>query len=107
MLTVAYLAERDGGRRCWHCHEEVAVGVQHRAAKGMGGSLDAERPSNGLILCNIFNGDIEADAAARSLAVAYGWKVSKWDDPATVPAYDALTGFWWLLRDDGTRVRVA
>lgn len=83
------------------------MGVQHRAAKGMGGNPEAERPSNGIVLCNLFNSDMEANAALRELAVAYGWKVSRWDDPATVPVYDALTGAWWLLGDDWSRRRVA
>lgn len=106
-LTVARLARRDGGRRCWHCWEEVAVGVQHRAAKGMGGYVAAERLSNGLILCNLLNSAAEADQDAAEMCLAYGWKVSKWDDPATVPALEVATGYWWLLDDIGGRRRVA
>lgn len=107
VLTVARLALRDGGRSCWHCWEDVAVGVQHRCTKGMGGSPEAERLSNGVILCNALNVAVEQDAQVAAWATAYGWKVSKWDDPAKVPVLDARTGFWWLLDDAGGRVRVA
>lgn len=106
-LTAARLAERDGGPRCWHCGVEAAIGVQHRGVKGMGGSPDAERPSNGIVLCNALNVAVEQDADVAAWSEAYGWKVSKWVDPATVPVYDAMTGYWWLLLDDWTRVRVA
>lgn len=73
----------------------------------MGGSRSAERLSNGIVLCNLFNVAIEQDAAVAAHATAYGWKVPRWVDPATVPVYDARTGFWWLLDDDGGRRRVA
>lgn len=105
LLKAARLALRDGGRSCWHCGEDVAVGVQHRAVKGMGGRGDAERPSNGIILCNALNVAVEQDSEVAAWAEAYGWKVSRWVDPATVPVYDAVRGEWWLLRDDWTRVR--
>lgn len=107
MLTVAALGQRDWGRRCWHCHETEGVGVQHRGAKGMGGSNEAERPSNGIVLCNLFNGAVEADPDAASLAAAYGYKISRWVDPSSVPVYDALTGTWWRLDDDMGRRQVA
>lgn len=106
-LTVARLALRDGGRTCWHCWEEEAVGVQHRCAKGMGGSRALERLSNGIVLCNAFNVAMEQDDSVAAYAVAYGYKVPRWIDPATVPVYDAHTGFWWLLDDGGGRRRVA
>jgi len=109
LLSVARLARRDGGPQpyCLHCGVEEGLGVQHRGVKGMGGSNTAERASNGIILCNLFNVAIEMDAAAAEFAIAYGWKVSRWADPQTIPVYDSRTGYWWALRDDWTRVRVA
>jgi len=106
-LTLARLEPRDGSRRCWHCWEDVAVGVQHRSAKGMGGRADAESPANGISLCNALNVAVEQDSAVAAWAEAHGWKVGRWTDPATVPVLDAVTGYWWQLHDDGSKTRVA
>lgn len=73
----------------------------------MGGDPTRDRPSNTIILCWAFNDIIERDAAAAEYARDYGWKLSPYDDPEAVPYLDVLTGFWWLLADDGTRERVA
>lgn len=112
VLTLARLARRDGGPRCWHCYEEVAIGVQHRAAKGMGGSRELERPSNGIALCNLFNSSLESDSELARFAESYGWKLSRTQNPAAVPVYDAVTGYWWQLLDAPilsplARIRVA
>lgn len=65
----------------------------------MGGSSEAERPSNGIALCNLFNSAVESDSDLARFAEAYGWKISRWQDPAAVPVYDAITGRWWQLLD--------
>lgn len=104
--TVARLAKRDGAH-CPHCGSAVALVVQHRANRGAGGDPSKDRPSNVIILCWAFNDLIERDAAAAEHARAYGWKLRGWDDPTTVPFLDIVTGYWWLLDDEGGRVRVA
>lgn len=73
----------------------------------MGGDPTLDRPSNTIILCWAFNDIIERDAGAAELARDYGWKVRRGDDPSTVPYLDVLTGYWWLLDDQGGRTRVA
>lgn len=98
LLTVARLAKRDP-RRCIHCGAVDGLTVQHRAAKGMGGSLAAEHPANGVILCWALNVAAEADTGAAELCRAFGWKISRYADPERVPVYDAVDGRWYRLTD--------
>lgn len=73
----------------------------------MGGDPARDRPSNVIILCWAFNDLIERDAEAAQHARDYGWKLLSSDDPLAVPYLDVLTGFWWVLDDEGDRRRVA
>lgn len=91
------LMDRDGG--CYHCGEREAVAPNHRANRGMGGSKLLDVPSNLVVLCSRLNGLIESDERYAVQAKSYGWKVSKWDDPASVPVYDFQTREWYLLND--------
>lgn len=97
----ARLVDRDG--YCLHCGETEAIAPNHRANRGMGGSKLRDVPSNLVVLCSIFNGLIESDSRAASLANRYGWKLSSWDSPLEVPVYDARTGTWYLLGNDFSR----
>ena len=56
-----------------------------------------------MVLCAMMNGLIESDAKAAATARRYGWKLSKWDNPAEKPYYDLLNGKWYLLGDDFTK----
>lgn len=69
----------------------------------MGGSRAAERPSNGLMLCWWLNDALERDADVKAAGLAYGWAVSAYTDPATVPFFDVTTGSWWRLDDEWNR----
>jgi hypothetical protein len=46
---------------------------------------------------------IESDAKAAATARRYGWKLSKWDNPAEKPYYDLIAGKWFLLDDNFTK----
>lgn len=86
---------------CLHCGEEEAIAPNHRANRGMGGkNARAERPSNLVVICSWLNGQIESSAFFRDLALEHGWKIESWQDPATVPVFDACRGEWYLLNDD-------
>lgn len=93
-----YLA-RDG-EKCLHCGTTEGLVPQHRRNRGMGGSKARSVPSNIIVLCSAYNGEIEADAAAASRAVAYGWKVVGMDAPDMVPVYDRTAQGWFLLDDN-------
>lgn len=90
-----YLA-RDG-EKCLHCGTTEGLVPQHRRNRGMGGSKTRNVPSNIVVLCGPYNNAIEADAAAASMAVSYGWKVVGMDAPDMVPVYDRTAQGWFLL----------
>lgn len=100
-LSLDKIHGRDGGR-CPHCGAPADT-VQHRQRRGSGGSNEAERPSNGIGLCWAAN-DADANVAGvRELFEVRGWSVSRYDDPAEVPVWDAWSGRWWMLTDTWTR----
>ena len=90
--------DRDQG--CLHCGESEAVSPNHRANRGMGGSKTRDVPSNIIMLCSYMNNAIEANARQQTLAKLYGWKLETWQDPSTVPVYDAPKDEWILLDDE-------
>lgn len=98
----ARLLERD--LYCLHCgRDDNTLTVNHRANRGHGGSKKADRASNYVLMCSLFNGLIESDAKAAGLALRYGWKLSRYDKPQEKPVYDVMSGKWFFLNDDFTR----
>jgi len=96
------LIQRDGGG-CVCCGETEAIAPNHRANRGMGGARKnsyLNLPSNLVTLCSKTNFLIEADAKEADRATAFGWKVSRYMDPKTVPVFDAKLGRWYLLDDN-------
>jgi hypothetical protein len=70
----------------------------------MGGkNSKAALPSNIITLCSEANGKLEADADFAELGRGYGWKLASFQDPAQEPVFEARTGLWWLLDDEGSR----
>lgn len=55
--------------------------LHHRSARRMGGTtrLEANSPSNLVLLCRPCHADIES---RRDHAIAHGWLVPSWGDPA-------------------------
>lgn len=90
---------RRDGEKCLHCGTTEGLVPQHRRNRGMGGSKARHTPSNIIVLCSAYNGQIEADDAAARAAVAYGWKVVGMDAPELVPVYDRTAQGWFLLDD--------
>lgn len=98
------LLERDGGR-CCHCGATEALAPHHRVNRGMGGRKSLEIPSNLLLICSQFNGDMESDPRVAEYAKSRGIKLLSWQDPTKYPVWDEVSqGMFWLL-DDWTRVR--
>jgi hypothetical protein len=94
--------ERDG-HKCLHCGTTEGLVPQHRRNRGMGGSKARNVPSNIIVLCSGFNGEMESDASKAHLAVAYGWKVAGMDEPLATPVYDVTAQGWFNLYDDYSR----
>lgn len=96
---VRAIMHRDGDR-CAMCGRRARV-ANHRANRGAGGYLAANVLSNGCALCSECNGRIEADADAATRARERGVKISKHDDPRTIPFLSPLFLVYVLLDDDG------
>ena len=96
---------RRDGAACWHCGDTGADLIpHHRLNRGAGGkNSKADQPSNILVMCAVFNGLMESDAASAAEARRYGWKLASWQSPDFEPAYNAYTGEWWLLENDFTK----
>ena len=95
---------RDG--YCPHCGKVPPYLIpHHRANRGSGGSKLANRASNILAICSILNGEMESNPLVAEMARAYGWKLSRYENPLIVPVFDALTGNWYQLDDNyGRRI---
>ena len=101
--TRLLVADRDRWR-CVACGHDLSDGtgdIQHRRARGMGGTLrdDANRPDNLILLCRPCHQHVETH---RVEARSRGWAVPQHGDPATVPV-EYHDGGVWVLHPDGTR----
>jgi hypothetical protein len=95
------LIDRDS--YCLHCGEREAISPNHRKNRGMGGSKLGNKASNLIVLCSLYNGQIESNPDQARFARQMGWKIESWEDPASIPVCDSLTGLWWYLTDDYQR----
>lgn len=90
--------ERDLG--CVHCGDTEAVAPHHRINRGMGGSASLDTPSNIIVLCSVINGLLESDPRWAELGREYGWKLQRWQSPASEPVYYLRLDAWFQLDDD-------
>jgi len=95
--TRKALFERDS-HRCWHCGSEE-VTVQHRANRGMGGSKEMDNAANLILLCWFVNFEMEASDKKAREAERYGWKISRYADPTSIPVWHYPSQSWILLND--------
>lgn len=95
--------DRDAGR-CYHCGSAGDNLIpQHRAGRGMGGSKTSNNHANIITLCSLANGELEGNADFAQIGRNYGWKLSRYEDPREREVYEAWSGIWWQLNNDGTR----
>lgn len=94
-------------KHCVHCGKvDDTLIPQHRANRGFGGAgKDSKfnRPSNLIVFCAEANQLIESDADWAARARLFGWKLSRWADPAVTPVYYLPTATWAILGDDYSR----
>jgi len=84
---------------CMHCGlADDTLVPNHRKGRGMGGSKLLNNPSNLVLVCSLFNGQIESSAPHAEFARKMGLKLSSWEDPKEVPVY--FGGRYWLLDDN-------
>lgn len=90
---------------CPHCGTDDGTLVpQHRANRGMGGSHKKHKPSNILVFCSYFNGQIESNPKAAEIARTMGWKLESWQNASEIPFY--CEGKWYLIDDNFNRIQV-
>lgn len=98
----------DRDKYCLHCGlADDTLVPQHRRNRGMGGSKSRSQPSNTIVLCSLFNVEIEAVREASEAAQRYGWKLRAGDSPEWTPVYDAWAGVWYVLDDDFGRMQTS
>jgi hypothetical protein len=107
--TVDAILERDGNA-CGRCGGALwgtrgfDYSIQHRRARGAGGSLapDTNAPQNGLALCGHgtagCHGHVESH---REEAEDNGWAVPQGGDPLKIPVNHALHGPGTFLHSNG------
>ena len=104
--VFAAVRERDGHRCIAGCGDQDTLIPGHRANRGMGGHKGSERSSNVVTMCAWLNDQVESNADRAAEARRYGWKISRYEDPAVVPVYDAVLEQWFLLDDEFGRLEV-
>lgn len=103
--------ERDGC--CVGCGSRWQLTIQHRRARGMGGSKDPATRStaNGLVLCGSGTTGCHGWAEVNPVSAAFlGWRVPQHADPATTPVWREHSEWgphWALLDDEGGWARPA
>lgn len=98
--TRQLVLERDAGQ-CQACGSTKDLQLHHRRPRQRGGdrSLEANLPSNLIVLCAVSHDHVERN---RAEAYANGWLVHRPDDPAS-KAVLTVRG-WVLLTPDGRAV---
>lgn len=97
---IIYMRDR---MKCARCGMRTTQ-IQHRRARGMGGTKRAEtnEPANGILLCGSAtqgcHGWVETH---RAEGLANGWIVPQSQEPSTVPVL--YLGDWYMLDNMGVR----
>lgn len=105
--SVKRMQERDG-HKCVACGSPFDLTPQHRANRGMGGSKRGHGLSNLVTMCKRHNEQLESDAVFAVIGRLRGWKVSRNGvrQPADVACWFEPEQAWFLLSDDGSRLRL-
>ncbi len=89
---------------CWHCGTDTDLIPHHRANRGMGGRKSLDRIDNLMLVCSIYNGLMESDAAIAMQARDFGHKLQSWN-LFSDPVFDQFDMSWWILSEDGSKIR--
>ena len=102
---LAQLQARDA--YCWHCGSTDDLVPHHRKNRGMGGvgrkNTEANSVENLMLICAVWNGVIESNAALAATARGWGHKLSVWES-TDKPVFDSQCFRWWVLLENGWKV---
>lgn len=91
---------------CWHCGQTEDLVPHHRKNRGMGGAKSASSllndPRNIILVCSRYNGLMESDATIAGEAREFNHKVRSLGQ-LSEPVYDASTGVYYLLDEEGRK----
>lgn len=73
----------------------------HRKGRGAGGVKSRNRVANGLLVCGVWNSDVESIPHVASVARRNGWKLRTDHEIDTLPVYIPKLGRMVYLDDDG------
>ncbi len=94
------LRERDS--HCWHCGETDDLVPHHRRNRGMGGSQILDRLDNLMLVCAVYNGQMESDSMVAARAREWGHKLASWQAFETTVT-DVADGVMYQLDADGEK----
>lgn len=109
--AVAAAIVARAGQRCERCgvsctgYRGTDWSIQHRKARGMGGTTREVSTSDGVVLCGSAttgcHGWVESHPTESAVD---GWRLGQWGDPADVPIKHYVYG-WCLLDAEACYVR--
>lgn len=98
-VTLKQVRARD--QHCWHCGIEDDLVPHHRKNRQAGGSKSRENDVTNIILvCALWNGQMESSADDAEKARSSGHKLRSWQDTFN-PVFDFVSGRWYRLTPDG------
>lgn len=104
------LDARDGHRSAWtgieYPTDNDPLVPQDRSNRGMGGFNGNLNLANYVWLESWVNGGLESNADSAAEARRRGIKISRYDDPATVPVIHAVHGTVYLCEDGTTTAEI-
>jgi hypothetical protein len=98
------LQRRD--KACWHCGQTDELSPHHRRNRGMGGSKILDRLDNLIMVCAIYNGDMESRADVAKKAKSLGHKLESWESMETSPVFDFTTQAWYHIDVQGGKTLI-
>jgi len=100
--VLKLVQERD--QHCWHCGTTDDLVPHHRKNRGMGGSKLLDTADNLLMVCGLYNGAMEADAAVGAAARGWGHKLGSWESASRL-VFDCSEFTWYQVDVFGGRVK--
>lgn len=90
---------------CWHCGTEYGLVPHHRKNRKAGGSKLLNRLDNLIMVCAIYNSEMESVSKVAMEARQYGHKLASWANLDS-PCFDKKNQVWYSLTETGEKLEV-